>query len=397
MCSSEWTRRNLLKSAVAGAALASVSAVAVPGRAAAATRVTGGGTPSKTALTNVRVFDGRTLSAPRTVIIDGAAIGLDARGAQIIDGKGATLLPGLIDAHVHLEDVTTLQELTGYGVTTALDMACWPPSLVASLRHQAGLTDIRSAGTPATDPQSLQAQLPGFPAGGVLTGPGQAGAFVAARVAEGSDYIKVIVDVPGLDQATLTALTVAAHTFGKLVNAHTTASAAVDEALRAGIDVIHHVPLDTALTSAQAARYALGGHVSVPTLTMMEGFASLGIPGLSYDAARGSVVALHQAGVRILAGTDSNHKQGIPVQPAFGASLHHELELLVDAGLSPAEALRAATVQPAQAYGLVDRGVIAPGLRADLVLIDGDPLADITATQRIQRVWAGGVEHDLAG
>ncbi|MBP0457199.1 amidohydrolase family protein [Streptomyces montanisoli] len=390
----EWTRRGLLKATAAGAALASVpAALGAPGTAAAAERTTGG-RPERVALTNVRVFDGRALSAPRTVVIDGGVIGLSPFGARTIDGKGATLLPGLIDAHVHLEDVGTLEQLTGYGVTTALDMACWPPSLVDSLRHRPGLTDIRSAGVPATAPGSTESMLPGFPQSDLVDNPAQAPGFVAARVAEGSDYIKIIVDVPGgLDQATINALSAVAHAYGKLANAHTVTSAAVDEALLAGVDVIHHVPLDTAVTSAVAARYAAGRRVSVPTLTVMEGFGALGIPGLSYAAARDSVIALHKAGVRILAGTDSNRKQGIPVQPAFGAGLHHELELLVAAGLSTVDALRATTVLPAQTFGLHDRGVISPGRRADLVLVDGDPVSDIRTTRNIQRVWAGGIEY----
>jgi imidazolonepropionase-like amidohydrolase len=69
--------------------------------------------------------------------------------------------------------------------------------------------------------------------------------------------------------------------------------------------------------------------------------------------------------------------------------------LLIEAGLSNVEALRAATVLPAQHFGLHDRGVIEPGRRADLVLIDGDPIADIRATRQIRRVWCAGVEHDI--
>ena len=74
-------------------------------------------------------------------------------------------------------------------------------------------------------------------------------------------------------------------------------------------------------------------------------------------------------------------------------SLHDELELLVAAGLSTVEALRAVTVLPAKHFGLTDRGAIRPGLRADLVLLDGDPVADIRATRAICRVWCAGVDH----
>ena len=79
----------------------------------------------------------------------------------------------------------------------------------------------------------------------------------------------------------------------------------------------------------------------------------------------------------------------------LGESLHRELELLVVAGLSTIDALRAATSLPAKHFGLSDRGIIAPGHRADLVLIADDPIADISATRSIQRVWCGGMEISI--
>jgi imidazolonepropionase-like amidohydrolase len=84
----------------------------------------------RTALTNVRVFDGRELSQPRTVVIDGGVIRTDDSGAQVLDVAGAVLLPGLIDAHIHLHGRDTLEQLCSYGVTTGLDMGsgrpnCW--------------------------------------------------------------------------------------------------------------------------------------------------------------------------------------------------------------------------------------------------------------------------------
>lgn len=105
------------------------------------------------------------------------------------------------------------------------------------------------------------------------------------------------------------------------------------------------------------------------------------------------MAALHAAGVPVLAGTDANAEPGAPFQVEHGASLHQELRLLVEAGLGPAEALRAATSLPARHFSLADRGSIEPGRRADLLLVDGDPLADIAATGHVLRVWCAGVEH----
>jgi imidazolonepropionase-like amidohydrolase len=98
---------------------------------------------------------------------------------------------------------------------------------------------------------------------------------------------------------------------------------------------------------------------------------------------------LHAAGVPILAGTDAPNPG-----TAHGPSIHGEMALLVRAGMTPLEALRSATSRPADAFGLADRGRVRPGSRADLVLVDGDPARDITATRRISRIWKNGYPVD---
>jgi imidazolonepropionase-like amidohydrolase len=362
----------------------------------------------KIALTNVRVFDGRELRGPTTVVIEGGFLGRDSAGARITDAGGATLLPGLIDAHVHLLNEEHLQQLADFGVTTALDMGAWPPSMVDSLRRRTGMADIRSAGIPATIAGSTHSHLPGYPAEELVDGPAGAAQFVTDRIAEGVDYIKLIADIPGPDQETMDALVAASHRHGKLAVAHAVSTAALDMALKAGVDVITHAPLDRRLTESTAGRILARGCVVIPTLTMMKGVVDRiaaaaasrpeGVPaaGRTYESARGSVAELHRAGVPILAGTDANAGPGIPFSPRHGESLHEEFELLIEAGLSTVEALRAATVLPAHHFGLHDRGVIEPGRRADLVLIDGDPIADIRATRQIRRVWCAGVEHRVS-
>ena len=355
--------------------------------------------PHRTAVTNVRVFDGRQLLPLGTVVMEGGRIGASGVADEVIDGAGGVLMPGLIDAHVHLHDRHTLELLTGFGVTTALDMACAPPELVGSLRSVPGLTDIRSAGTPAVAPGSMHSRIPVTGQRGLIAGPDQAARFVADRIAEGSDYIKIIVGNPGPshDQATLDALTAAARERSKLTVAHASSYEAVEMAQRARVNVLTHVPLDKALDETAAAAAVADGRILIPTLAIMEGVvAQSAPPGAGYAAARRSVTVMYRAGVPILAGTDAN-AVGVPAAISHGASLHHELELLVDAGLSPLDALRAATSRPAHYFGLADRGVIEPGRRADLVLIDGNPLRDITATRSIRRIWCGGVEVVPAG
>ena len=96
----------------------------------------------------------------------------------------------------------------------------------------------------------------------------------------------------------------------------------------------------------------------------------------------------HDKGVRLLAGTDFARKTG-PIQPGIG--LHDELEHLVDIGLEPLEALRAATLYPAMALGRdKDVGTVQPGMVADLVLLGGNPLQDIAMTRRVEAVVLRG-------
>ncbi|WP_414942684.1 amidohydrolase family protein [Amycolatopsis sp. cmx-11-51] len=349
---------------------------------------------TKTLIRNVRVFDGRRLSEPSTVVIDGAVFGTDGTGARIVDADGATALPGLIDAHLHLEDRTTLVQLTRWGVTTGLDMATWPAEKLARLRGVVGFTDIRSAGTPAMGPGGPHARvMPELVAEAVLRDAGHAESFVATRLAEGADYLKLILEAPGdggPDAIAASAFVRAAHRRGVLVVAHAASHGAFALAVELGADIVTHVPLGAPLTPELIAAMAREGTASVPTLTMMRTLADNDGTPQALAGASTSVLALHAAGVPVLAGTDAN----IHMDVEHGESLHHELELLVDAGLTPVEALRAATCLPAKHFRLPDRGAIALGLRADLVLIDGDPTADVRATRNIRRVWCGGTEHD---
>jgi len=366
-----------------------------------------------TLIRDVRVFDSGALSEPTSVLFKGGRIvevnpGIDVSGGAIVDGSGCVLLPGLVDAHVHLHGVPNLEMLAHAGVTTALDMACWPRELVDELRRQPGLTDIRSAGIPATAPGSTHSKMPGRPDAALISGPDEAEDFVRDRLAEGSDYIKLIADVPGPDQPTLDALVAAAHRQGHLTVAHAAGSAPFRMALAAGVDVITHIPLDAALDDATVTRMVAAGTIAVPTLTMMDAVGRLRFGagwdspesaapavGPGYHNARRSVRLLHEAGVPILAGTDANASPGAPAPIRHGESLHLELELLVDAGFTPAEALSAATSLPTRYFSLTDRGAVRPGQRADLVLVAGDPLAKITDSRHVQRVWCAGIEVSL--
>lgn len=346
--------------------------------------------PTITALSNVRVFDGNVIQEPSTVIINGEFIGTpDMVPTETIDGQGSVLLPGLIDAHIHLAGPKGLKTMTKYGITTGLDMGTWPAEFLNSMRGVEGVTDIRSAGLPATADGSAHSRIPSLPRDALVDGPCNAGRFVADRLAEGVDYIKVVPDVPGPDQKTLNALVEASHRAGKLVVAHAISTIATQMAQIAGVDVVTHTPVDGVMTDEEVAQMVNAKRISIPTLIMMKNGPSQR-EGADYDNSRQTVAALHRAGVPILAGSDGNEAEGVPANIELGLGLHEELELLVDAGLSTTEALRAATSLPAKYFGLHDRGTIAPGRRADLILVAGNPIEDIKSVNQIEKVWIAG-------
>lgn len=356
------------------------------------------------AITNVRIFDGTALTEEGTVVIDHGVISEAPTAERTVDGQHGTLLPGFIDCHVHLTGLSELEEGTYWGCTTLLDMGSPSMAVTNSLRHRQGVAAIRGAGNPASAPAGMQTTRMGFPASSAVTGPADASRFVADRVSEGADYLKVIVEDPrimgsaALDVATISALVEVAHQAGLKVIAHVTTTAALTAAADAGVDILTHAPLDADGDEHLARALVARGIVSVPTLTMMRAVTSrIGRrppqwAAIAYAHARSTVTAFHRAGVTILAGTDANQEAASPAQIPHGASLHDELGLLVEAGLTPVEALRAATVVPAEYFGFTDRGVIEADRRADLLLIEGDPTQDIAATRAIRGVWVAGVQ-----
>jgi imidazolonepropionase-like amidohydrolase len=399
----------------------------------------------RTLIRDVQVFDGEKL-LPRThVLIEDDRIA-DHDGGRVdieVDGAGKTLIPGLIDAHTHVFD-GDLDHALRFGVTTELDMFCLPSNLRRQRLLAAGrddVADVRSAGTLATAPGGYPTHImtPELAAVfGDAVGPfdtvadaGQAEAFVAARLAEGVDYLKIVIDdgavagkpLPSLSPETVTALVDAGHAAGLTTIAHVSTARAAGVALDAGIDGLAHVFSDVGhgdpAAGELAARIADQGVFVASTLGYFEvqagdqaaaelvrddrissrlseqALAALGQPPATASAnprgavnARGAAAALHDAGVPLLAGTDATS-----FTPVHGAGMHRELLLLTEAGLTPAEALAAATSVPARLFGLADRGRIAPGLRADLVLVHGDPTRDITATRSIVDVWRHGVRQ----
>ncbi|MFF7363272.1 amidohydrolase family protein [Streptomyces sp. NPDC008125] len=401
-----------------------------------------------TAIINARVFDGdRTLEAS-TVVLDATGIlavgGQAPAGAEIVDARGGTLLPGLIDAHVHT-NAESLALALRFGVTTELEMQ--GTNTADNRAHITGddaLADVRSSGFGITPPGGHPSELfpegfrPGPPPGAARPAgpaplmpfsstPEQAVGFIPQLIERGSDYIKFMVDdgsveghpgLPMLDAATLNAGVAEAKRLGMLTVAHTLTIDATRMAIEAGIDGLVHLFMDGPHTDEIITLIRDSGAFVVPCVVLDASMMGISGDELADDprvASRldeawtktlrssfnhypqgkitdvlGSVRALHEAGVDILAGTDVSMAMPFLGGLAHGASVHHELQYLVRAGLTPVQALRAATSTTARRFALTDRGRIAEGLRADLLLVDGDPTTTISDTLNTRAVWRRG-------
>ena len=387
---------------------------------------------------NVRIFDGKQLIPTATVIVvDGKIQSIGNQisipdQAEVIEGDNLTLLPGLIDAHVHIWDEQHLRQFLIFGVTTVIDMYMDVKKMTDIKKKQSAgrisdMASLISAGVAITAPGGHGTQF-SIPIS-TITRPEDAQASVDARIAEGSDFIKTIyddgstysIDFPTLDKETIAAIIKAAHNRNKLAVVHVATLQGARMAVAAGADGLAHIFCEDIFDPGFGAFVARSKAFVIPTLSVLESICRtsgalslLDDPGLSpylrprdiknlqdkfpftsqvgkkgYEGALKALRQLQAEKVIILAGTDSPNPG-----TAYGASLHRELELLVAAGFSPVEALSAATSCPAEVFNLSDRGRIQSGLTADLLLVEGDPTKDIKKIRRITGVWKSGVEVD---
>jgi len=400
--------------------------------------------PTSTLIRQVAVFDGVQRHPAQDVLISGSTISAVRptlavpAGATVIDGAGQTLLPGLIDSHTHATHAGQLRQALVFGVTTELCMGGEPETsrrLRAVAHSRDDVADLRIATVGATAPHGHPNQLveigmlKPFP---TVAGPEHADAFVADRVADGADHLKIFIEdgtvagkpMPTMSDETVVALVAAAHERGLRTAAHTWTRSATSQAIACGVDILAHPPSDGPSDQALIEAVAAAGSIVVATLPPLAGMSHaspefelaqdprlrpyadpewladldrirsiepgkrMGPLGVRTSDAADASVRLFRLGVPLLAGTDGT---GGDHPTTHGISYHGELDLLVQAGLSPAEALTAATAAPAAAFGLDDRGRVAPGLRADLVLVNGNPLNDITALRDITAIWRRGV------
>jgi imidazolonepropionase-like amidohydrolase len=406
---------------------------------------------------DVRIFDGHTVIEKGYVITRGSTIHAVGEGnppvtvGTVISKPGHTLLPGFIDAHnhSHFSYDPALRQALRFGVTTFMDMHNEYPSFThlkkVSQEDRKNCADYKCAGVAATieggwpipvitahdkSPETLEMIDKWYPK---LKTPEEAREFVRKNLKDGADYIKLMhesgaamgASFPKPSLEIQKALIEEAHEQGVVAICHSLAMADHIEIINAGVDGMAHTFFDAPPSEELVAAYKKNGAWLNPTLATVGSLTTEGKElakkfahdprvgeellggeerermcqcinfakeGSKVEYAYESVKVLKKAGIDIICGSDSAKPA---LGTAWGLSLHHEMYLFVEkCGMSPVEALKSATSVVARCFRFADRGEIREGLRADLVLVEGDPTKDIDATLNLRGVWREGV---LAG
>lgn len=383
-----------------------------------------------------QVFDGeRVIPGAGVVLAEGTRIlGVQPHdmalpgGCKVAEYPDATLLPGLIDTHVHLcadsgpgaldrlptfsdEEMTAVIEHAlrvhlATGVTTVRDLGDRSWAVIGwrdRNRDNATAPTVLASGPPITSPQGHCWNM-----GGEAQGVEALRSAVRERAARGVDIVKIMAsggaNTPGTDAARpqftveeLRAVVEEAHAAGLPVTAHAHALDAIRDALAAGVDAIEHCTFITSTgIDVSTATVAALVEAAVPVCPTL-GIAPGSVPppavlelmrrtGMTLEARAQTVGQLHRAGVRLVSGSDGGISPGKRHGILPEAVIH-----LVDGGVSPADALASATALAATACGVGDRkGRVAANYDADLLLVDGDPLSDITVVRKVAAVYVRG-------
>lgn len=374
------------------------------------------------AITNAEIFDA-TGAAPyrgTLVVKDGRIVAVGPKvkapkGATVVDAAGKAVVPGFIDVHTHWTPsgapAVTPQIADAYlaaGITTVNDFHQQPESFEPRRRWLATLTapHVNFVARMST-PGGHGADWADENTTRWVDSPEAARLAVDEIAKYKPDAIKAFhdgwrygaaPDNTSMDPWTLKALTETAHKHGLKVLTHTVTVERGAAAADSGVDVIAHSLQDKPLDPDTIAKIKASGLYYAPTLAVYEPVKPGQKPPADPDSPRakqsrqkfgyalGNTKALFDAGVPVALGTDA----GMPGTP-HGPSSLREMELLVQAGLTPSQALIAGSAISAKAMNLLaDRGTLEAGKRADFVLVSGKPWETITDVRRIDRVFLDG-------
>lgn len=302
-----------------------------------------------------------------------------------VDARGVTLIPGLIDAHVHIAFAPPAEVLAG-GVTTVRDLA-WPPEQIwplveASEDPSFDGPRIVAAGQMLTVEGGYPTRAAWAPEGTglVVSSPEEVATSIAAQADAGASVIKVGLNAavgPTLDRGTLSAIVAAAAERGLAVTGHVDTVEQLEKALDAGVTELAHIPLSgEAIPYEVIVRMVAAGMTVVPTLSILDG------PELT--AAIANLRRFLSAGGKVVYGTDLGNAGP---RPGFDPT---EVNAMSAAGMSPHEILLSATVDAAALLGLGDVGILGEGMSADIVGLGGSPLTAPADLTDVRMVWRRG-------
>ncbi len=413
-----------------------------------------GQSPEIVLLKNVMVIDGSGKPGQRnmSVLIRNGKISSISKqsnvpNAKVVDLSGKTIMPMLTNVHAHLgmskgttvvaenfardHIIKELERYQSYGVGTVVSMGT-DKELIFSIREASrsgklpGAT-VYTAGYGFRPPLATGSTENGMEKIYRPVTPEEAMSNVKELAPFKPDMIKIWVDDMGIKPEIYRAIISEAHKHGIRVAAHLYYLEDAHLLLDAGVDIFAHSIRDKEVDDALISKMKAKGTIYIPTLTR-DGYeffygitpawiddpffkASLE-PGVfemitkedyknrivnnpryqknreAYAMALTNLRKLYDGGVLVAMGTDSGAQ---PVR-AQGFSEHLELQLMVDAGLTPLQVISVATRNSCEALGLKDQGMLVAGMRADFIVLDGNPEDDIKATQSINAVWKNGVQ-----